>query len=359
MTNLLSKEEVNIKRQFEFDIAKCFAILFMVIVHVFDNMTTTNGYILPNIIEFFGCPPSACIFMFAMGIGMVYTKHNKPKDFFIRGIKLVILGYILNFFRETLLLIIANLFNLSNSYEDVSLFSSLMNVDILQFAGCSFILVALLKKIKLKPYMILIVAVVLNYINNVCIGVLDNTSEYVQYTAGLLIFANSQTSFPLFAWFIYPAIGMCFGLILKHIQNKNIFYLITLILGIVLQIFSAIYIKISNINIIEFFMTDLYFMQTFIVMIWCISIVFILIPIYYLLSIIVKGKMVEIVSYLSNNVNKIYIVQWLTITYTIAIMEVFEINLPDTILAIPIGILIFIVSVAISKLYNKILRLKL
>lgn len=358
MFNILSKDKINTKRQFEFDVAKYFATLFMVIVHTFDHMTTTYGYVIPRIIEFLGCTPSACVFMFAMGLGMVYTRHNSAKEFLKRGIHLIILGYLLNFFRETLLLIIGNIFNVSNSYQDVSIFSSLMNVDILQFAGLSFILVALFKKLKVKPYMILLIAIILNSINCVCLGLFSNASEYIQYPMGLFVFTNSETSFSLFAWFIYPAMGMYFGSLLKHIKNKDKFYKIIFITGIILLFSTIVGIKTLNMSISDLFMTDLYFIQPPTEVIWCISIMCILIPIYYVISNKIKGKFVKIVKYLSDNVNKIYIIQWLVITYTIALMELLNISLFKSVLAIPIGIIIFILCSYISKIFDNVSRLK-
>jgi len=353
---MINKAEVNTGRQFEFDVAKSFAIIFMIIVHTFDHMTQTNGNILPKIIEFLGCPPAAGVFMFAMGLGISYTKHSSPKEFAKRGIKLVIMGYVLNFFRETILLIIGKLCSVSNSYEGVSIFSSLMAIDILQFAGLSFILVALFKKIKLKPYIILIIAIVMNIISYLTIGIFENSSEYVQYPVGLLFFTNSNTSFPLFSWFIYPALGICFGSILKHINlnEKNRLYRYILCVSITLLIIVSIFCKLLNYNITSFFMTDLYFKQIPITFLWCICIVLIFISLYYFLSKLIKGRGENIIKYLSSNVNTIYIIQWLIICYTIAIMEIFNVNLFSTVWAIPIGIIITIMCIYISKFWNKI-----
>lgn len=34
--------------------------------------------------------------MYAMGIGMMYTRHDSPREFIIRGIKLLLTGLIIN-----------------------------------------------------------------------------------------------------------------------------------------------------------------------------------------------------------------------------------------------------------------------
>jgi hypothetical protein len=118
---VFSKEEVNAKRQFEYDVAKAFAIVFMILVHTVDQITAGEGS-LYCAIEFFGCAPSACVFMISMGLGIVFTRHRSPRDFLLRGAKLLIAAYLLNFFRETLLLILGNALNVENDYQGVSLF---------------------------------------------------------------------------------------------------------------------------------------------------------------------------------------------------------------------------------------------
>ena len=135
---MIDKNTINIGRQFEFDVAKTCAVFFMIVVHVFEYTVTYDKSSLWYLVEFFGCAPSAGTFMFSMGLGMVYTRHDSPIEFARRGIKLLIAGYLLNFFRETLLLIVVNTFFEESSYSGGSLFGTFMFVDILQFAGIAF-----------------------------------------------------------------------------------------------------------------------------------------------------------------------------------------------------------------------------
>jgi len=221
---MFSGVEVNDGRQLELDVAKAFAVIFMITVHVFDHMTDMGGEVLPKVVEFLGCAPAAGVFMFAMGVGMVYTRHNSPKEFAFRGLKLLLMGYILNFFRETLLVLVGNIFQIENNYQDESLFSTLMTVDILQFAGISFLITALLKKLNAKPYQIFAVAIVLHAVGNLCVGLFENAPETVQYPLGVLLFTNKETAFPGFQWYVYPAVGICFGTLLKHAADKDKFY---------------------------------------------------------------------------------------------------------------------------------------
>ena len=67
----------NNTRLIEVDVAKAFAIIYMVVDHVYecmsvvDRVATLPDSALRNIIEFAGGPLSAPVFMFSMGIGMM------------------------------------------------------------------------------------------------------------------------------------------------------------------------------------------------------------------------------------------------------------------------------------------------
>ncbi len=96
---IISKKSINTERQTEIDWLKIFAIFFMVIIHVYEELSIINHDIMPDsafriIIEFLGGPLAAPVFMFSMGIGMVYTKNASAEAFAKRGIKLLVLGYL-------------------------------------------------------------------------------------------------------------------------------------------------------------------------------------------------------------------------------------------------------------------------
>lgn len=351
---MISKAETNTGRQLELDVAKAFAVIFMITVHVFDHMTDLQGTVLPKIVEFLGCSPAAGVFMFAMGVGMVYTKHDSLKEFAVRGIKLMLMGYVLNFFRETLLIIIGNIFSIENSYEGESLFSTLMTVDILQFAGMAFLITAFLKKLSAKPWQIFIVAIILHAVGNLCVGHFDNSSEYIQYPLGVLLFTNKETAFPAFQWYIYPAVGICFGKLLKHVTDKDIFYRRMFVLSVAALFCVTVGCIRADVSITDMFMTEDYYSQSLLTTLWCMSIVSLCIPIYYAISKAIKGRAITAVKYISKNVNTIYILQWLVITYTIGVMEILGTELFDTALGIPISIAITAVCIAISVLWNKV-----
>ena len=125
----------------------------MVLIHVWEELTKINLAVMPegfmhNMLQFCTGPLAAPMFMFSMGVGMMYSSHTAPKELFRRGINLFITAYLLNFFRSGFVYILYSIFKKSFS---ASMFLYLnLNGDILQFAGLSFMLVALLKKLKMN-----------------------------------------------------------------------------------------------------------------------------------------------------------------------------------------------------------------
>ena len=101
---MFSDNEINTGRQDELDIVKGLAIIFMVWCHVYRELgadtTTLPGIMVDSIL---GGPFAAPMFMICMGVGICFSRNQEPKQFFARGFKLVVLGYVLNLFRFVIL----------------------------------------------------------------------------------------------------------------------------------------------------------------------------------------------------------------------------------------------------------------
>lgn len=225
------EERINTGRQLELDIAKGLAIFFMIAVHCLETFARTkiiddNPYGI--IVEFFGSFTAATVFMIILGVGIVYSRNAEPKLLIKRGIMLILLGYILNLLRGFFPMLLS--WRISGSNDWISYFMiEPFRIDILQFAGLSFIFFGLAKKARFKPIMYILVLlgfeilnILLNKYGFYLNDIMDykNPSFYVAAFTGLFWGTSELSSFPLLSWIFYPIIGYLFGNYLVR-QNES------------------------------------------------------------------------------------------------------------------------------------------
>jgi hypothetical protein len=335
------------------------AVLFMVIIHVFDNMADIS--VMPDspyyiFINFLGGPMAAPIFMFALGVGIVYTRHSSPKEFAIRGLKLIATGYVLNFFRETLLLIAANVFSVETTYQK-DWIDTIGRIDILQFAGVTFLITAFFKTLKLSNWVMLVTAILLQGFGTLMIGCFDAVPKAAQYVLGLFFYTNEHIAFSSFLWLVYPVAGICFGDVLQGVAGKKAFYAKIIIVSSVALIATSIAAVTAGYDLRNYFL-DSYFVQNLFSSLWISSIAGISISVCYFISIVIKEKAANFVKLVSFNLNTIYIAQWLLITYSIAVKELIGLPAINKYWVIPIAILYMAASIGAALLW-KLLKKRL
>ena len=226
---LFSKEEVNTGRQWSFDAAKTVAIIFMVLVHTFiyiygeENMDHGFQYRLNNI---YGGMLAAPVFMFCMGAGVAYSRRTDARVMFGRGLKLFVVGYLLDFLR-----CLPQLFLWLGGYGEEhyeAFFEELNLFDILQFAGVAFILIALLHRFRASANVILLVGLALSVFGSFY-RELDMGSTWLNLLCYPFIGIHAGfiwTSFPLANWFIFVATGYWFGKLIRRCNNLDRLYAI-------------------------------------------------------------------------------------------------------------------------------------
>lgn len=95
--DLFATERNNLKRQMELDVAKVLAIILMIIVNSLSFCSLCKidlSYLKECFFILRLC--SNLLFIFAVGVGMVYTKNTSSKEFIARGVKLILMGMIIN-----------------------------------------------------------------------------------------------------------------------------------------------------------------------------------------------------------------------------------------------------------------------
>ncbi|MBQ9880847.1 MAG: DUF1624 domain-containing protein [Clostridia bacterium] len=347
----------NAGRQFEIDLIKAFSIITMIVCHVFDLMTTAgvNDDLLKHVIYYLGNSASG-LFIFCMGIGMVYTSRSSPDAFAKRGVKLMLEGYLLNFAKDVLPSLIFTGFNVKELAAGGDLYL-VFTTEILQFAGLTFLLTALLKKLRFRPWAIALTALVMQLCASTFLtGAFDGSPTAVRYLAGTLLFTGSTsiTMYPLFPFFIYAASGMLFGGLLKRTANKRRFYIICAACGAAVCAAASVIFRLTDFDITDYLLTDMYHSQILPAAVWYISQEVVWAALFFAAAHIVKGRAKKGAEYLSRNITNIYVLQWPFMLIGYIAVKLSSGGLLHPAAGAPLSVAVCLLTVGASLLWNRI-----
>lgn len=359
MAAVLAKENVNRGRQLEVDLARAFAIFTMVLVHVYEKLDLgeSMGTALRVVIEFLGGPTSAPVFMTAMGIGIVYSKNQDAFLFITRGKQLVAQGYRLNLLRGGLVILVVYTLTADEAWL-TTVVEYMLVLDILHFAGMAFLVFALLKRLGAKPWHILALGV----LGQVVAALVEPVAADSMLPAGILgyfLFQNANTCFPLASWFLYPAAGYCFALLLRRVENKTGFYA-RLLAGCagLLAACTALLVAVGY-DVGDIFLTVEYYRQGPVRAFWILLVCGVLYSLLYFVSLALgAGPLRRLAAFMSNHVNDIYMNQWVLIMWScVFVFSNMQITTPGF-FAIVAGTLVLSVLLAYAKKQSLPLREK-
>ncbi|WP_405294698.1 heparan-alpha-glucosaminide N-acetyltransferase domain-containing protein [Methanobrevibacter sp.] len=356
ISNKFSDEKVNTGRQVELDIAKALAIIFMIFLHTGfvvsgynANLSPTYSFLIMNVL---GRPYAAVIFMFCMGVGVVYSRHSQWDVMIKRGVKLFLLGILVNLFEFFIPYFTARALSVNPAPFDIVGGLMLFCVDILAFAGLAFILMGILKKFEVSNKKLIIIAIVMSIL-----GTLLKDVDFAN-TLVNLFFANfigckgGFTAFPLFNWFIFPISGYVWGQYFIRAKDKSEFFKFWPILLIVALLYFFVSSKLWG----GVFSADVhfyYFMNTLDVL-FCIINAHAVIGLCYWMAKFLPDAIIRIFSILSSNINTIYIAQWFFIPLTVIFIVYFDKgvvfgDLSNTVISIAMLIISTLVALAYKK----------
>ena len=235
LSKCFSKEPCNTGRQFELDLFRAILIYRFAVIHVFVEATPPENLDVLGIPYYFDSVVGGVIgptrFMIFMGIALAYTRHGTPKEVFQRGVRIGIVGFVLNIFRYLIPSLIGYAISGDAEKYIYELPYLIFGNDILQFASLSMMLMALLLHFKLSPHKIFGVSLVLSVIGTIFRSV-DLHNNVLNVIAGHFIGIETvsgdpyiYSDFPLLIWFIFYAFGYLFGYYYTRLKDKDRFYL--------------------------------------------------------------------------------------------------------------------------------------
>lgn len=345
---IVKEERVNLGRQREFDIVKALAILFMVIIHVYEELSTADATVICSrpmdvILQFLAGPLAAPVFMFSLGLGLSYSSHRSPGELMKRGLYLFLFSYAFNLFRFTLPLLLASGFAVSDFSEVIY---SVFQVDILTFAGTAFLLIGFLKKLNVPVYGVAILAAVMQAAGTVFARNAQVDSELAVYLGGIFVKTDVPSYFPLFQWFIYPALGLLYAKYLRHVEDTDKLYL-TLFgvsASLLLSFCAALYAFGIDVRTMFMLAEETFYAQTFLHTVFALLCILLeLSVVHFILKAVHLPKLGGVFSFMSGRLNQIYIVQWTLIGWIGAFADSAGTRLPAA-LTVPVGIVLTVIS---------------
>jgi uncharacterized membrane protein len=314
-------------RLLSIDLARGLAVFFMIAVHtleVFASEEVKNS-VFGQIIEFFGGPPAAPVFMTLMGFSFIYSRKSELKPRLLRGFKIFLSGYILNIIRGVLPFTLSTYLKMdiieTFPLEKLNGYTILTIVDILQFAGIALMIMALIQEFKINKYVILFSAFLISMLSpflwglNLNIPVIDQILELfwgdqpIEYR-----FIANKIAFPVFPWLSFPLLGMFLGDTMKNSKDQSTTFKYFGIIGILVLVIGVA-ISYSN---VDYHFNDYYHSRQGGMIFMCGFVVFWLYINKIILDKVPQNKFFDLLFKWSNGVTNIYFAQWIIIIWSIA-----------------------------------------
>lgn len=224
---ICSNKELRSSRQYELDLLRAAATVSMILCHCAIRLGLHQPgyeqdirYLIGDI--FFGDYLGvAHAFMFAMGVGVVYSRRNSPAELARRGVRLYILGFILNFLRYGVYALADGL--LSGEFMEETVYALVVQ-DILHFAGLALIATGLFKQLRLKAAHIFLIGVILSALGGPLAFVFRGSTAANYFLGHFLVTTEEDSCFTLFNWYVFVASGILFGAVLRRTENMDRFY---------------------------------------------------------------------------------------------------------------------------------------
>ena len=185
------------------DLARGLAIVFMVFQHVqiMFAVGTGEGSALGEVFLLLGTAPAAPVFMVAMGFLFGSSARTGVRSGVVRGLQLFALGYALNLLRFVLPLLVNGDPGVVKAFGG-TWWGPFFEIDILQLAGLSLIVLAPVKRYLRDPRLVLALAALVATISPLLWGAGGS------FVLGPLWGTGDWVSFPFFPWIAYPFLGL-------------------------------------------------------------------------------------------------------------------------------------------------------
>ena len=359
----LATEKVNRGRQPEIDCLKAFCIVFMILLHAYEECAEEPGGFY-NVLVGIEALTGAGAFMICMGLGMRYSRRQSPKDDLTRGFALLTVSQLLNLLRDSLPCLIAYWGTGKQIFMATALL--IVQTDILTFAGFAFLLIALLRHLKLSDGVILGLGFGMNVAAFALSGVFRTTGNYLlDQLLGFFLVTDAEAYFPLGCYFVFVAFGYALGGLYPRIKDKDALSTrVLLVCGPIAAVYYALRFTVPFPLLPDFFSIERYVMTPATDAVALCLITLCELSLFHKLLRLGAGEPPRFVKHLSGHINQYYCVSYVLFTPVGTLLLALRGELlPGTLLPLLYGILVltacyFIIEWNDKRLHFGIANLK-
>ncbi len=289
------------------DLLKGFAVFLIVPVHILELFIDFPGResIFGKVLLFMGGPIAVPVFMIIMGYFI--AKNNKTFSVnFVRGIKVFVLGLLLNIGLNFHLLL-----KIKFSGWPYNPLEYIFGVDILYLAGLSILILTAIKKLGKSKSLVsfILVFLVLGFTSFMNEKLMITERNYIlPFIAG----TYSWAYFPLFPWLAYPLAGFSFYFWeekITHFINRH-----KIVSGIFLISVSTAILYYSKTGFLTTINLPEYYHHEFWYSLWAFGIVILwVVFLRFLVQTFPPNYFGKFFMWLGKNITLFYVIQWLII----------------------------------------------
>lgn len=230
----LTDKEVNVGRQRELDLVKGFLMIMIVFIHSFQTIAgeaaADSG--VHKIMFALFMPTGACLYLFTMGFGSVFTRHSQPKDMVKNGVRLLLYQVLSNICYGAVMTVSFYIRNLitgevpgSRELYNGNLYAMLTFVNIFFISGMCYLVLAIYRKLNVGLSGYVISAVIVGLVSPFAkLIITDN--QALNWILDMTFGSKGETSFCFFPYLCYVFLGCVFGKVIRRIpeNEKGNFY---------------------------------------------------------------------------------------------------------------------------------------
>ena len=333
------------------DFSRGLSVIIMVCVHtlwMYGNSYTQSEAILGNIIHKLG--QGTAVFLIAMGISMALSSRTTPFELAKKGVYVLSLGYLMNVLKFIVPISVfgtmpesfINAYGWETPLNQGQINYLILTGDILQMAGVSLFLLAIINLFTTNKYAYLMIALFVAAFSQVIRGY-QLGIDGLNYVADLLWGENYNVYFPVFPWFSSILVGAFLGKCYAENKVLEKLYILSLKWGIAL---SAVGIALSlydyEYHFADFFHTGpggiMYLTGFNLIVFWVVGLM-----INRFAANKVFKQMQSGLSYCSRHVTTLYVCQWTLVCWGMGVIGFQTLSAWQVVAMMPVMLVITLV----------------